>query len=160
MVNVFYNPNIHPLDEYNRRYASFVKYLRTIQGEFVVPVGYNPLEYFSQIQDWENRCWWCYNLRLKKVALWGKENGFKYFSTTLTISPYQNVTQIWEAGKQIEQQVGIVFVDRDFRGGFPESQNLSKKENLYRQNYCGCILSKWEGVKRRIWKRLTGRKSF
>jgi len=158
VVNIFYNPNIHPFDEYARRYETLVLYLEREGKVLKAPFPYNPLEYFSLITEAENRCSKCYLLRLRKVAQWGKERGFEFFTTTLTISPYQDLSAIWEVGKQIEEELGIKFLVRDFREGFRQSVTRSRELKLYRQNYCGCIFSKYEGVKRRLWKRLTGLK--
>ncbi len=88
----------------------------------------------------------------------GKRRGFEFSTTTLTISPYQDLSAIWEVGKQIEEELGIKFLVRDFQEGFRQSVTRSRELKLYRQNYCGCIFSKYEGVKRRLWKRLTGLK--
>ena len=158
VVNIFYNPNIHPFDEYVHRYETLVSYLEREGKVLNVPFSYNPLEYFSLITQPENRCSQCYFLRLQKVAQWGKERGFKFFTTTLTISPYQNLPAIWEVGKQIGEKWDIEFLVRDFREGFHQSVARSKNLKLYRQNYCGCIFSKYEGTKRRLEKRLTGLK--
>lgn len=157
---IFYNPNIHPFEEYQRRYETLSEYLFRAGQEFLVPFPYNPLEYFEVIKEPENRCSLCYRLRLLKVAQWGKEHGFLFFSTTLTVSPYQDVEQILKKGEEIGREIGISFVGFDLRDKFPESVQKAREMKLYRQNYCGCIFSRWEGVKRKICKSLTGQSSF
>lgn len=156
VVNVFYNPNIHPVDEYERRRITLESYVAQIGGELRIPFPYDPREFFALSLDLTKRCRLCYALRLRRVAEWAKEQGFLAFSTTLTISPYQDVAGILEVGEQIGKEIGIPFIGVDFRSGFPESVRMAKELNLYRQKYCGCIMSYWEGVKKRIWKSLTG----
>ncbi|MGQ9473446.1 MAG: epoxyqueuosine reductase QueH [Candidatus Caldatribacteriaceae bacterium] len=158
---LFYNPNIHPFDEYKRRYETLWEYLLKIGKEPPLsPFPYNPLEYFEVIKEPENRCPSCYRLRLLRVAQWGKEHGFPFFSTTLVVSPYQEVEGLLMVGKELGKEIGISFVGFDLREKFPQSVQRAKEMKLYRQNYCGCIFSWWEGVKRKIWKSLTGRGSF
>lgn len=159
VVNVFYNPNIHPVDEYERRRTTLEAYIAREGGELHTPFPYDPREFFALSPDLARRCQLCYTLRLRRVAEWAKEQGFSAFSTTLTISPYQDVAAILEVGEHIGEVVGIPFIGRDFRSGFPESVRMAKSLGLYRQKYCGCIMSAWEGVKRRLWKSLTGAKS-
>ncbi|MBC7218281.1 MAG: epoxyqueuosine reductase QueH [Candidatus Caldatribacterium sp.] len=159
VVNVFYNPNIHPVDEYERRRVTLEEYIARVGGTLCTPFPYDPREFFALSPDLAKRCSLCYSLRLWRVALWAKERGFSAFSTTLTISPYQDVAALLEAGERIGKEAGIPFVGVDFRPHFPESVRIAKELGLYRQKYCGCIMSYWEGVKKRIWKSRTGQKS-
>jgi len=159
VVNVFYNPNIHPFEEYERRRTALEEYLRKTQKTLFVPFPYDPREFFALSEGLEKRCSLCYELRLRKVAAWARKQHFSAFSTTLTISPYQDVAAILRCGEQVGEEVGIPFVGADLRSGFAESVQISKVLGLYRQKYCGCIFSLWEGVKKRIWKSLTGQKS-
>lgn len=159
VVNVFYNPNIHPVDEYERRRITLERYVAQTGGILCTPFPYDPREFFALTSGLEKRCPLCYRLRLQRVAEWAKERAFSAFSTTLTISPYQDVAAILEVGEHIGKEVGILFVGRDFRSGFPESVQIARAMGLYRQKYCGCIMSFWEGVKKRVWKSRTGQKS-
>lgn len=156
VVYMFYNPNIHPFEEYGRRWEALNDLVCQTGRKLIAPFPYNPLEYFSVIQEGEGRCPQCYRLRLAQVARWGKENNFSLFSTTLTISPYQDVACIQRIGEEVGSEFGITFLGVDFRRGFAESIQQAKNLNLYRQKYCGCIFSRWEGVKKRVWKSRTG----
>ncbi|MGC8778523.1 MAG: epoxyqueuosine reductase QueH, partial [Candidatus Caldatribacteriaceae bacterium] len=159
VVHIFYNPNIHPFEEYRRRWETLREYAWRTHREVIAPFLYNPLEYFSAISGDGERCAHCYRLRLKRVAQWGKDHGFAFFSTTLTISPYQDVEGIQRTGEEVGKALGITFLGVDLRRGFSESVRQAKELGLYRQKYCGCIFSQWEGVKKRIWKSLTGQSS-
>lgn len=160
VVGIFYNPNIHPFEEYKRRWETLAEYALATGWPVLAPFSYNPLEYFAALQREEERCLSCYRMRFLTVARWGKAHGFSLWSTTLTVSPYQDVDGIIKVGKDVENEVGIPFLGVDLRHGFPESVRQAKELHLYRQKYCGCIFSKWEGVKKRLWKSLTGHGSF
>ena len=86
---------------------------------------------------------------MKKAAIYAKENNFDYFTTTLSISPYKNSAWINEIGGKLESELGIKYLYSDFKkkNGYKRSLELSKKYNLYRQDYCGCIYSKTENKK-------------
>lgn len=138
----FYNPNIHPYQEYLSRLDGLIK-LGQIRNlpvftepdyeleEFLAAVAANPGE----------RCGHCYRMRLAKTAVKAVELGFKVFGTTLLISPYQNRDLLLEIGHEIAGQHGLTFHDEDFRPGFRQSQAQAKELGLYRQKYCGCIYS-------------------
>ena len=88
-------------------------------------------------------------MRLERTAAEAKINGYDYFGTTLTVSPHKNYKLISEIGKELSLTYGLSFLDMDFKkkAGFQRSIELSKKYELYRQNYCGCEFSKWEDKK-------------
>lgn len=90
------------------------------------------------------RCFRCYELRLRKTAELAKEKGFAYFTTTLTISPLKNAAKLNEIGGRLAEEYGVRWLPSDFkkRGGYQRSIELSKEYGLYRQNYCGCVYSK------------------
>jgi predicted adenine nucleotide alpha hydrolase (AANH) superfamily ATPase len=99
-------------------------------------------------QEWESledkgasRCNMCYSLRMEEAARYASENGFEAFSTSLLVSPYQKHELIKELGDFYAEKYGIVFAYRDFRPGFRHGQQMAKEMGLYRQKYCGCILS-------------------
>ncbi|MEG2351563.1 MAG: epoxyqueuosine reductase QueH [Bacilli bacterium] len=96
------------------------------------------------INNVENRCGFCYLMRLEKAAKYAKENGFDAFSTTLLISPYQNHELLKNTALIIEKKYGIKFLYRDFRPGFRQGQNKAREIGLYMQKYCGCIFSEEE----------------
>ena len=91
---------------------------------------------------YEPRCNMCYRVRLDKTAWYAKEKGFDAFTTTLLVSPYQKHELICEIGQQAAQKYGIDFYYSDFRPGFRQGQQGAKEMGLYRQKYCGCIVSK------------------
>jgi len=155
---LFYNPNIHPYDEYCRREENFYRYIEISGQKGLTPFPYRPGDYFQTIVSESNRCNGCYRLRLQKVAEWGKTNSFQYFTTTLTISPFQNKENIFLIGEQIADDNDMVFLKRNFQSFYRNSKDYSIEMNLYRQKYCGCLFSLWEGEKKRLWKYLFGQK--
>ena len=155
---LFYNPNIHPYDEYCRREENFYRYMEITGQKGITPFPYQPADYFQSIISETNRCSGCYRLRLKKVAEWGEKNSFQHFTTTLTISPYQNQENIFLIGEQIANNVDMIFLKRNFQPLYRNSRDRSIELNLYRQKYCGCLFSLWEGDKKRLWKYLFGQK--
>lgn len=150
---LYYNPNISPIEEYNKRkkeQISLIKELSKIKKINMIDCDYDNNVYEQKIKGYENcpergeRCTICFNLRLEKTAQIAKENDFDYFCTTLTVSPYKNANKINEIGKKLEEKYNIKWLYSDFKknDGYKKSIELSKKYNLYRQNYCGCIYSK------------------
>lgn len=149
----FYNPNISPEKEYVFRQAELIR----LVGEMGLPITvvsekYSPEEFFEVSKGLEKepeggeRCFKCYRLRLLKTAEYAKKNGFQFFTTTLSISPYKNAEKLNEIGKEISEKFGIDYLYSDFKkkNGYKRSIELSKQYNLYRQDYCGCIFSKGE----------------
>lgn len=152
---VFYNPNISSDEEYNHRAKELIRFINEM--EFVNPVkviieDYIPEEFYSRVEGMENckeggsRCFKCYELRLERAAVMAKENGFDYFTTTLSISPLKNAEKLNEIGKKLEEKYDINYLYSDFKkkNGYKRSIELSKEHNLYRQNFCGCKFSKRE----------------
>jgi predicted adenine nucleotide alpha hydrolase (AANH) superfamily ATPase len=141
----WYNPNIHPFTEYQKRLEA-VRYLEEKKS---FPVFYNDsydLEKFlkAAVQDVENRCDFCYKIRLIKTANLAKAQGFDGFTTTLLVSLHQKHELIKEIAEKIGADLGIRFSYRDFRPGFYEGKDEGKRLELYRQKYCGCIFSEKE----------------
>lgn len=141
----WYNPNIHPFTEYQKRLDA----LKSLEQKKSFPVFYNDsydLEKFLKvaIQDVENRCRFCYTIRLIKAASYAKEQNFDAFTTTLLISPYQKHELIKRIGEKIGGDLGIKFFYDDFRPGFYEGKDEAKGMGLYSQKYCGCIFSEKE----------------
>ena len=97
------------------------------------------------------RCFRCYELRLRKSAEMAEKMGFDYFTTTLTISPLKNAAKLNEIGERLAEEYSVAWLPSDFkkRGGYQRSIELSKEYDLYRQNYCGCVFSKQEAEKRK-----------
>ncbi len=155
----YYNPNISPENEYRFR----VDEVRRLLAEMGInnKVGfvegrYNPMAFYDMAKGMESlpeggeRCFACYRLRLKETAEYAKNNGFYYFTTTLSISPYKNSEKLNEIGGQLAEEYGLKYLFSDFKknDGYKRSIVLSEQYNLYRQNYCGCIYSYDEMKKR------------
>ena len=116
----------------------------------IIEGDYEPACFLEMAGGLENcveggeRCFRCYELRLRKTAQLAKEKGFAYFTTTLTISPLKNASKLNEIGWRLAEEYGVRWLPSDFkkRGGYQRSIELSKEYGLYRQNYCGCVYSK------------------
>jgi predicted adenine nucleotide alpha hydrolase (AANH) superfamily ATPase len=141
----FYNPNIHPYQEFARRLETLKNFSPIADFELITNESYG-LEYFLDevINDKENRCNICYEMRLKSTAALAKKEGFDAFTTTLLISPYQNHERIIETAEKIAQEEKIKFCYFDFRAGWQEGVDISRELKMYRQPYCGCIFSEME----------------
>lgn len=147
----YYNPNIAPFEEYQKRLQEEQKFLQSAYPHIsVVEVGYEN-EKFCQIAsgleglaEGGERCKKCYRLRLEKSAEFAKQNGFDFFTTTLTVSPYKNSLVLNQIGEDIGKQFGVEYLTSDFKknDGYKRSIELSKQYGLYRQDYCGCQYSK------------------
>lgn len=149
----YYNPNIYPPEEFEKRSIEQVRLAQKM--DLVTPVNvvcadydcdtfYNAVKGLESEPEGGKRCEKCFNLRLKKTAEYAKNNGFSLFTTTLTISPLKNANILNEIGTQIAQEYGIEYLCSDFKkkGGYKRSCELSAQYGLYRQNYCGCVFSK------------------
>lgn len=149
----FYNPNIFPREEYEKR----VEEIRRMIGEmeFKNPVillegVYEPKEFFDMAKGLEDvpeggeRCFKCYRLRMEESARLAAEGGFDYFTTTLSISPLKNAGKINEIGEMLSEIYQVRHLPSDFKkkNGYKRSIELSAQYGLYRQNYCGCVFSK------------------
>ena len=141
----FYNPNIHPYTEYQKRENG----VREFADQSDLPVFYDqeyqPLKYFQAICYREKqRCLLCYQLRLNRAAQIAKHGHFDFFTTTLLVSPFQKHHLLRELGEAIGEKYRVPFLYRDFREGFGETVVRSKAMGLYRQQYCGCLYSEIE----------------
>ena len=151
----FYNPNIHPEQEYTRRVEEQKQLIQAMplfsQVQFLEG-DYQPRLYYESIKGLEgepeggNRCFVCYELRLRDAAIKAKEGGYDYFTTTLSISPHKNSEKLNEIGVKLATEYGVSYLVSDFkkRNGYKRSIELSKEYNLYRQDYCGCVFSRRE----------------
>lgn len=147
----YYNPNITEKDEFEKRYVEMEKFLKDTNFNLKLEKpSHNPNEFFSQIKGLENvpegneRCFLCYKIRLESTATFAKNNDYHYFASVLSISPLKKVDKINEIGEQLGKKTGINYLYNDFKkkNRYLRSIELSKKYNLYRQDYCGCIFSK------------------
>ncbi len=145
----FFNPNIHPLDEYGLRKRSLESFVLTKDTSLIV--GSYDIENFFDIYTREkDRCYNCYYLRIEKTAQKARELGIKTFSTTLLYSKRQKHEQIKEICYKIADIYGLEFYYEDFREGWSWGIEESKKQKLYRQKYCGCLFSYKERFEGRI----------
>ena len=150
---LYYNPNISPLSEYEKRKAEQIRLINsmpTLHKVSFLDCDYDNDLYEEKICGLENepergqRCTVCFRLRLEKVAREASANGFDYFGTTLTLSPYKNAPLINSIGSELADTYHVSYLPSDFKkkNGYKRSIELSKEYHLYRQNYCGCIYSK------------------
>lgn len=150
---LYYNPNISPALEYLKRKEEQIKLINNMAVKYKVDImdcDYDNDLYESSIRGLEmepergNRCTVCFKLRLDKTAKLAKRNGYDYFATTLTLSPYKNAKLINEIGVELATLHDVKYLGSDFkkRNGYKRSIELSKIYNLYRQDYCGCKYSK------------------
>ncbi|GMO56525.1 MAG: epoxyqueuosine reductase QueH [Treponemataceae bacterium] len=168
---LYYNPNIHPQDEWLRRYEELVRFVQDflsdkgngIGGEKIALVGtpYSPQDFYEAthiLTDPEvraekergTRCERCYELRLRKTQEYAYTQRFDYFCTTLTVSPHKDAAKINAIGKKLAPPITMTetsapprFLEADFKkkDGYKRSLELSAQYGLYRQNYCGCCAS-------------------
>jgi Uncharacterized protein conserved in bacteria len=148
----YYNPNIYPEVEYIRRVEEQQRLIGELplhsevhfmQGEFKPEDFYQAVKGLEGEPEGGNRCFVCYELRLREAAILAAKLGFDYFTTTLTISPHKNADKLNEIGTRLAEEFGVKYLPSDFkkRNGYKRSIELSKEYNLYRQDYCGCVYS-------------------
>ncbi|PXV95980.1 hypothetical protein C8E03_101612 [Lachnotalea glycerini] len=148
----YYNPNIYPASEYEKRvneqqhFIHELKVMRSvqfIQGNYDTQRFYDIAKGLEMAKEGEERCYKCYELRMREAAIIAKEKGFDYFTTTLSISPLKNANKLNEIGSALESEFEIRYLFSDFKkkNGYKRSIELSKEYQLYRQDYCGCIFS-------------------
>jgi len=146
---LYYNPNIQPLEEYDKRGAELNKLL--LQADYPNRVDMLSCEYdagafdsiaapYKDEPEGGLRCRMCFELRLEETAKRAKADGYDYFATTLSVSPHKDAALISEIGGGLAKKYGVGFVHEDFKkhDGFKRSVMLSKQYGLYRQSYCGC----------------------
>lgn len=145
VAGFFYNPNIQPYQEFQHRLAAVQDYAATVSLPLLVNRDYDLEEFLRMVVYREtDRCRFCYALRLKATALAAKEGNFSAFTATLLYSRFQNHEAIKEIGEQIGHEVGIPFYYLDFRPGWQEGVEESRRLGMYRQKYCGCVYSEKE----------------
>lgn len=150
---LYYNPNIAPLEEYQKREAELRRLLS--QMKFTHPVELLPCQYDGQAfvqaarglegePEGGKRCEACFRLRLRYAAQEAARLRFDYYTTTLSISPMKNAPLLNQLGEEIGREFGVAHLPSDFKkkDGYKRSVQLSKEYDLYRQDYCGCAFSK------------------
>jgi predicted adenine nucleotide alpha hydrolase (AANH) superfamily ATPase len=144
-VGFFFNPNIHPYQEYQKRLEALKQYAESTGLEVIYRDEYLLEEFLKNVsQRVDTRCQYCYEIRLGAAAREARKRGFDRFSTTLLQSTHQNHARIRETGERIAREEGIPFLYEDFRQGWKRGMEVSKAMGLYRQQYCGCIYSEKE----------------
>lgn len=142
ITGFFYNLNIHPYTEYQKRLESVEKLAKQENLNIEYIDDYNIESYLRAVAYNEHkRCPTCYYLRIFETAKLAKKLGFDIFTTTLLYSKYQQHDTIKEIGSKIARQLKLKFYYEDFRKGWDEGNQLSKEKGFYRQKYCGCIYS-------------------
>ncbi len=153
IVVFWYNPNIWPKKEHDKRLEILKEYCQKIGAKLKVSeydyhkehVHFNTLVKGYELDpERGKRCEICYEMRLRSSAEYAKNNKFDLFCSELSVSPHKNAEILNQLGNNIENQLGIKYLVSDFKkdDGFARSVHLSKEHNLYRQNYCGCRYSK------------------
>ena len=146
---LYYNPNIQPREEYDKRLHYQREVLRHIPAG-IMECDYDPGAFEEAARGYEDapeggeRCSRCFLLRLEKTAQLAREQGFDYFCTTLTVSPHKDAERINSIGFALEEKYGVKWLPSDFkkRNGYLRSIELAKQYGLYRQDWCGCLYSK------------------
>ena len=149
----YYNPNISMEEEYKKRVAEQQRFIKEfpakhkvsfIEGDYDTSVFYNTVKGYEKCKEGGERCFLCYELRLRETARRAVAGEFDYFTTTLTISPLKKSVKLNEIGYNLGMEYGVGYLLSDFKKkeGYKRSIELSKEFDLYRQNYCGCIYSR------------------
>jgi predicted adenine nucleotide alpha hydrolase (AANH) superfamily ATPase len=145
VTGFFYNHNIHPYQEYQRRLTAAREMAVQETLTMIERDEYDLEGFLSAVAaEPEKRCTYCYTSRLMATAEAAAREGFEVFSASLLYSRYQKHDEIKTAGEQAGAKYGVQFHYQDFRPGWQEGIRLSKEMGLYRQQYCGCIYSEKE----------------
>lgn len=156
----FYNPNIMPLTEYEKRYNELVSFSRP--GKFNILTDkpdtkewVKRIAPFRELGERSERCRLCYRIRLEETFRRAEKEKFTIVATSLSISPHKNADWINEEGASLSSEYGISFYEADFKkkDGFKKSVEMSRELGFYRQDYCGCIYSKLERDPESQWSR-------
>lgn len=157
IIVYYYNPNIYPEGEYQKRAEEQQRLIasmplkhpvRFLRGAFEADKYYAAVKGLEKETEGGRRCMECFHLRLSETAKHAAEQKADYFATTLTISPLKNAEAINEIGEQLAKEYGVKWLPSDFKkkNGFKRSGELSRQYGLYRQNYCGCVFSQRQDV--------------
>lgn len=145
VTGYWYNPNIHPYQEFKARLNSLKDYAKEIDLDLIVEAEYGLKHFINMVSDdLDNRCHKCYYDRIYHTALKAKELGFDAFTTTLLDSPYQMHELMVKISEDIALKVGVDFFYMDPRPYFRVGNNEARRMGQYMQKYCGCIFSEAE----------------
>lgn len=149
----YYNPNIYPEEEYGKRVEEQRRFIERlpvkhpisfVEGAYDKERFYQMAKGLEDVKEGGERCFLCYELRLRESAKLAEQMGMDYFTTTLSISPLKNAEKLNEIGECIAKEYDVSYLSSDFKkkNGYQRSVELSEQYGMYRQNYCGCIFSK------------------
>ncbi len=149
----YYNPNIYPEEEYYKRVKEQQRFIENLPAKYEVNFlegTYDKERFYDMAKGLEHckeggeRCFRCYELRLRESAEIAKQMQMDYFTTTLSISPLKNAEKLNEIGDALEKECGVLYLNSDFKkkNGYKRSVELSEEYGMYRQYYCGCVYSK------------------
>lgn len=153
-VTVFYyNPNIYPAEEYAMRVEEQGRFVREfptkhpvhfVEGKYDAARFYEMASGMEELPEGGERCFACYELRLRETAEYALSHSFDFFTTTLSISPLKNAAKLNEIGAKLEREYGVRYLFSDFKkkDGYRKSTEISREYQMYRQYYCGCVYSK------------------
>ena len=155
VVGYFFNPNIHPYQEFRRRIRALEEVSQKKDLEIIWDKNYGLRPFLRAVVFRENhRCETCYLLRLEAAVRKAQEIGAEAFTSTLLYSRYQAHQLIREIGEDLAFRFRVPFLYRDFREGWEEGQEEARRLEIYRQPYCGCIFSEQERYDKKFRKRL------
>lgn len=152
-VTVFYyNPNIYPSEEYFMRVEEQRRFIETFPSKYPISFvegTYDTARFYEMARGKEllkeggERCFLCYEMRLRETCEYAKAHNFDFFTTTLSISPLKNATKLNEIGEKLEKEYEVAYLYSDFKkkNGYKRSTEISREYEMYRQDYCGCVYS-------------------
>ncbi len=149
---LYYNPNIYPEEEYACRVREQQRFIQMFPMKYpasFIEGNYDPERFYNMAKGMEDlpeggeRCFACYELRLREAAEYAKRLNLDYFTTTLSISPMKDAQKLNEIGERLAEEYGRKYLSSDFKkkNGYLRSTQISKEYGMYRQNYCGCVFS-------------------
>jgi hypothetical protein len=145
LTGYFYNPNIHPYTEFTKRLETLKEYAKIVLLPLDADTAYDLEQFLSgALGRGKDRCLFCYRMRLEKTFQKAARDNFDGVTTTLLYSKYQRHDDIKAIGDEFSEAYGIPFLYQDLRKGWQEGISESKRLNMYRQQYCGCIFSEKE----------------
>ncbi len=155
----FYNPNIAPAEEYEKRVREIQRLIKEqphlhpvsfVEGAYEPERFYEMAKGMEELPEGGERCFACYRLRMEEAARLAAEGNFDFFTTTLSISPLKNAGKINEIGEELQEIYPVRHLPSDFKkkNGYKRSVELSGEYHLYRQNFCGCVFSRKEAQER------------
>jgi predicted adenine nucleotide alpha hydrolase (AANH) superfamily ATPase len=151
VTGYWFNPNVHPFSEHERRRETLVRYAGEIDLPVIWEPGYEMVAFLRAVagrEQFRKRCLLCYRMRLDRTAQTAAREGHDAFTTTLLISPYQDQAAIVEIGQEVAERHKVSFYYENFRRGWAEHGQMVRDHALYSQRYCGCVYSEWEALDR------------